>query len=91
MGVTHGLVSWPLELRRSFGVWKSPVSDKTGGMGIREVGFRMTKWGGKMANKQGVCVYYPVLKVYLASLRVTEHLGNCILLPSQVPLDMQMR
>lgn len=44
-----------------------------------------------MANKQGVCVYYPVLKVYLVSLRVTEHLGNCILLPSQVPPDMQMR
>lgn len=43
-----------------------------------------------MANKQTVCVYYPVLNVYLVSLRVTEHLGNCILLPSQVPPDMQM-
>lgn len=70
-------------------VRKSPVFDKTGGMGIREGGLERARRRGKMTHEQGVCVYYPVLKVDLMA-PVMEHLGNCILFPSQVPPDTEM-
>ena len=54
-------------------------------MGVREEGFGVTRWGRKIANKQAVCVEYPVLKVHLVSLRVAERLENCILSLSKVP------